>query len=101
MKYLPPQLGPHSVTYKDGRYWVVEVANGFNFDGVSKEDADFVLWDGLYGISIGKIIYSNSNKYVGEVIMVHWKMGKTRFETMKEAVAGLAEEFELTCEVEF
>ena len=93
MTYVRPPISAHKVTYKGRRYWVVEVGDDAGFEGYEKDDADFVVWDGLYGSCLGIIRRTQDSGYVGKII-AHVDCGETDFATLKEAVAGLAKEYD-------
>ncbi len=51
--YVRPDLTNGKAVYKGRRYWVVEINPTGSVAGISKSDADYIVWDGLYASSIG------------------------------------------------
>ena len=51
--YIRPSLSEATAVYKGRRYWVLEIPEGGRVEGFSKQDADFLVWDGVYGTVIG------------------------------------------------
>ena len=50
MRYHTPDLEGNRLAYKGRRFWIVEVLPGNSFLGFGQpEDADFVVYDHLYG----------------------------------------------------
>jgi hypothetical protein len=52
-RYKPPQLDGHKVAFKGKRFWVIEVEEGRDFQHVSKDYADFAIYDTAEKMIIG------------------------------------------------
>jgi hypothetical protein len=52
-RYLRPDLTNGTAVYKGLRYWVVQLSAKGPTEGFSKDDADYLVWDGAYGTAIG------------------------------------------------
>lgn len=51
--YKLPELEGHKVAFVDERYWIVEIEEGRDFQDVSKDIADFAIYDKAEGMVIG------------------------------------------------
>ncbi len=53
--YIIPILGDNTIAYKGRRFWIVELTGQDDFEFISKDEFDFVLYDKLVGCLIATI----------------------------------------------
>ena len=53
--YVIPELADNKIVYKGKRFWIVELCGNEDFEFMSKEDWDYVLFDKLVGCLIATI----------------------------------------------
>jgi hypothetical protein len=88
-----PDIGSNNLAHKGPRYIVVEFSDEGSFGDYGKSDADYVLWDCENGGSIALFSKSGAGRYVGQII-THVGWTDREYDSMAEAVAGFAEEYE-------
>ena len=62
MKYTFPDTQNSSITYKGRRFWIIEIAEGDEFDLISKSDADYAFYDAKYEALYGCGFYAKISK---------------------------------------
>jgi hypothetical protein len=93
MRYRRPDIGENSLAYKGRRYWVIELTPNGEFDRMDKSMGDYALWDCLFDAIIATIKLNNDGKFIGEIV-AHVDCGSREFVSLREAVGGLAAEFD-------
>ncbi len=93
MRYVRPELGNNTIAYKGRRYWLIEIAEGGDFDGWKSPDYGYVLVDCLLGGVIALIANTPDGKYSGSIIS-HFDCGTFEFSSIQEAVNKLIKESE-------
>lgn len=53
--YYIPVVGDNKIVYKGRRYWIVELRGEDDFELMSKDEWDYVLFDKLVGVLIATI----------------------------------------------
>lgn len=53
--YIIPVLGDNKIVYKGRRFWIVELSGDDDFELMSKEECDYVIYDKLVGCLIATI----------------------------------------------
>lgn len=53
--YIIPILGDNKIAYKGRRFWIVELTGQDDFEFISKDEFDYVLYDKLVGCLIATI----------------------------------------------
>lgn len=79
MNYVFPDLQSSTLAYKGRRFWIIEIAEGDNFDSTTKEDADYIFYDAQYQAIYGAGLYANisktdSNTYLVQPTTTHVDM---------------------------
>ncbi|MCA9423293.1 MAG: hypothetical protein KC592_19900 [Nitrospira sp.] len=93
MPYTFPNLKNSSLAYKGRRFWIIEIAEGDNFDSITKEDADYIFYDAQYQAIYGaglyaKISKTDSNKFLVQPTTTHVDMS-FEVDTLRNVVKTL------------
>ncbi len=83
-KYIRPNFGDNDVIYKGRRFWVIEMTGIDDVDGFTKNDCQFLMFDGVYGATVALIDKQLDGKYKGS-LMSHVEIWYI-FETLEEAI---------------
>jgi hypothetical protein len=92
-KYIRPDIGKNSLAYRGLRYWLVEIAPYNEFEGWSRSDCDYVLFDCLLGGTAALAKNTEGSRISGSII-AHVETGTREFSSLRDAAHGLTAEAE-------
>jgi hypothetical protein len=91
--YTFPDFTQHKVVYNGRRYKVIEFLNDSPVEYHSRDDCDYLMWDGLYNGHVAEIHRNPDGSFHCE-LNAHVALDYD-YPTVRDAVKGLAKEMEI------
>ncbi len=85
--YVRPEIGDNIAIYKGRRYWVIQMTGQDSIEGFSKNDCEYLMYDGLFGAIMALIHKQENGKFKGS-LMSHVELWYL-FDSMEEAIKKL------------
>lgn len=86
-RYIRPEVGDNNIVYKGRRYWVIQMTGQDSIEGFSKNDCDYLIYDGLFGAIMALIEKQEDGKIKG-TLMSHVELSYL-FNSLEDAIKKL------------